>query len=166
MTVAPISFVYLVRCAVTRAIKIGIARVPKERLTTLQTGCPTPLALVGSIPGGRPEEQELHRLFARKRIQGEWFALDEADVLAILECPVPVAPPQPITVGRARAWRSHSDRREAPSAPDEAASRCAERERMVSALERFSWNRVQAAMSMRMSRRTFYRRLKEYRLIA
>jgi transcriptional regulator of acetoin/glycerol metabolism len=41
-----------------------------------------------------------------------------------------------------------------------------ERRRILAALEAASWNRLRAAESLGMPRRTFYRRLKEYGILA
>jgi transcriptional regulator of acetoin/glycerol metabolism len=43
--------------------------------------------------------------------------------------------------------------------------RDAEKEKILSALTRCNWNRVQAAKMIGVPRRTFYRRLKEYGIV-
>lgn len=57
-------------------------------------------------------------------------------------------------------------RAHAPVAADEEtpleAHKATERTRIVSALERCGWNRIEAAKALKIPRRTLYRRLKEY----
>ena len=67
--------IYLVRAG--DRIKIGYAEsdVP-GRIKTLQTGCPTPLTLLATFPGGRSVEASLHRRYAHLRTTGEWFRAD------------------------------------------------------------------------------------------
>lgn len=62
-------------------LKIGMANDPASRLALLQVGNPNRLELVGTLPGGRREELELHRRFAVFRGLGEWFRA-EPDLLA------------------------------------------------------------------------------------
>lgn len=54
-------------------IKIGHARNVKARLRGLQAGNAERLTLIGTRHGGRAEEQQFHREFARDHIRGEWF---------------------------------------------------------------------------------------------
>jgi hypothetical protein len=55
-------------------IKIGKATgSPKNRIASLQTGCPYPITLIGFIHGGISEEFALHRRFAADHAYGEWF---------------------------------------------------------------------------------------------
>ncbi|TXM53607.1 GIY-YIG nuclease family protein [Methylobacterium sp. WL120] len=55
-------------------VKIGWSAVPpRQRMATLQIGCPEDLILFGSRPGTVAEERQLHREFAHLRIRGEWF---------------------------------------------------------------------------------------------
>lgn len=52
------------------------------RLSNLQVGSAKPLTLVLTIPSKTPDllEQELHQRFLEKKIRGEWFALNDADI--------------------------------------------------------------------------------------
>src|SRR5262245_48408046 len=54
-------------------IKIGIAADIGRRVRQLQTGCPEPLELLGTIPGSRGVERCWHRRWAQIRTGGEWF---------------------------------------------------------------------------------------------
>lgn len=64
-------FIYFIRA--DNAVKIGIARDPKDRLATLQTAQPGRLHLMAVMPGGRRKEQALHRKFRHRAVDGEWF---------------------------------------------------------------------------------------------
>lgn len=58
-------------------VKIGHAKDPTRRLSSLQGGSHEKLTLVAVIAdGGRPEESALHLRFADLRGRGEWFAPD------------------------------------------------------------------------------------------
>lgn len=68
------------------AYKIGWTDGPVEkRLNMLQVGSPDELSIVHIEPHISPAvlERELHRRFAAKRIRGEWFQLDQDDLLKI-----------------------------------------------------------------------------------
>lgn len=54
-------------------IKIGVSYAPSIRLANLQTGCPYPIGLLGTIRGGRNVERALHLMFHDRRLSGEWF---------------------------------------------------------------------------------------------
>ena len=56
--------------------KIGKANNPELRLLELQTGNAKRLSIKIKIDGGNEIERKLHKLFHRKRINGEWFLLD------------------------------------------------------------------------------------------
>lgn len=67
---------YFIRCTATGLIKIGHTTGSVEsRFAALQTGSASELVLVGTVPGGREVEQELHRRFAADRVRGEWFRM-------------------------------------------------------------------------------------------
>jgi hypothetical protein len=66
--------IYFIQEEATCHIKIGHTDGdPLDRLRALRTGSPSPLVLLGVLPGGFAEEQSLHRRFATARVQGEWF---------------------------------------------------------------------------------------------
>lgn len=55
-------------------IKIGKATGGADsRVSSLQTGCPFPITVLATIPGGLAREARLHRLFSSLRSHGEWF---------------------------------------------------------------------------------------------
>ena len=71
--------IYFIQCAGPDGpigVKIGYARDPGSRVTNLQTGSPYPLKLIGRIvvEDGPGVESNLHGMFARAHIRGEWFA--------------------------------------------------------------------------------------------
>lgn len=67
--------------------KIGSAANIPHRLRVLQTGSATPLEHVLTIPTKQHThhalEQQLHRRLAAKRVRGEWFSLDDTDIIAL-----------------------------------------------------------------------------------
>lgn len=55
-------------------IKIGkTTGDPSSRVAQLQTGCPFPIEVLATMPGGRGREAKLHKKFAALRAHGEWF---------------------------------------------------------------------------------------------
>jgi len=76
-------FVYYIQCG--SFVKIGTSINPEKRCDQLRRGgkAVRPSLWVGNprliayYPGNVAAERELHRQFAAKRDQGEWFLLDE-----------------------------------------------------------------------------------------
>ena len=64
------------------AVKIGVAVNLEKRIKTLQTAFPYKLTLIHSVQSDRANtlERELHKHFAAKRLNGEWFALNQEDI--------------------------------------------------------------------------------------
>jgi hypothetical protein len=92
----PDDIVYFVREGEDGPVKIGMstARGLPLRLSSLQTGNPTPLRVIGTFNGGPKEERELIDGFEGDRIVGEWFAptpalLETIDALRDPENPLP-----------------------------------------------------------------------------
>lgn len=57
-----------------RLVKIGTTTGnPYGRMASLQTGNGRKLGLLVAVPGGRDEEDQLHKKFATERQEGEWF---------------------------------------------------------------------------------------------
>lgn len=77
------SFVYFIRCG-QGAIKIGRAFDVHARLRELQVGNPERLELLHCLDGGSNLEATLHQLFAKHRLQGEWFSPAPA-LMALIE---------------------------------------------------------------------------------
>ena len=74
-------YVYLVKSS-TGFYKIGRSRDPKSRIGTMHVALPFEIEIEHLIECEDYTEAEilLHNEFAKKRIRGEWFALDESDV--------------------------------------------------------------------------------------
>lgn len=68
------SLVYFIQRGVDGPVKIGHSKNVRGRLSSLQTGIPERLHLLGVLDGGKAEEQRLHRYFSAHCIQGEWFS--------------------------------------------------------------------------------------------
>lgn len=79
----PPVFVYLFR-AQNGLYKIGISNNPAKRLASLATG-PVAIELAWSrrFENAKSAERDLHIRFSDKRVRGEWFALEPADVTYI-----------------------------------------------------------------------------------
>lgn len=54
-------------------IKIGVTTDVSTRFRGLCNSSPVPLELLGSYPGTRYDEGDLHEKFAHRRKHGEWF---------------------------------------------------------------------------------------------
>lgn len=69
---------YAVAAVGSGFLKIGHAKHFRNRIESLQTPCPHPLAVVALISGCNPDadnchEWDLHRDLATFRVRGEWF---------------------------------------------------------------------------------------------
>jgi len=66
--------IYFIQDQTTLLIKIGFTDGdPLNRLAALQTGNPSGLVLLHTLPGGKTAEADLHARFASARERGEWF---------------------------------------------------------------------------------------------
>ncbi len=66
--------IYFLQDSGNLSIKIGWAKDDAEaRRDVLQTGNPSKLVLLATMPGERSNEKELHKRFDAHRIAGEWF---------------------------------------------------------------------------------------------
>ncbi len=82
--------IYFLRAGNT--IKIGYAEHDVAgRVKSLQTGNPEKLQLLSVLPGTRQTEADLHRRFARCRVNGEWFAANEELLTFIDQLQEPVS---------------------------------------------------------------------------
>lgn len=74
------SYVYAVEEADGELVKIGFAKNPTKRLSSLQTGNGRKLVITGLAPGGRRLEKALHRKLGEVcRLVGEWFVRTQAE---------------------------------------------------------------------------------------
>lgn len=82
-------FVYLMKDETNGYHKIGISNKPEYRERTLQSEKPTIVLLCAKEFPTRiiaeAIESALHKAFEDKRLRGEWFALDENEVLDIIK---------------------------------------------------------------------------------
>lgn len=76
--------VYFVMSDATSHMKIGWTSRLEHRIAELQVSNPFPLRLVGSFPGTRFDEKDVHRKFWKNRVAGEWF-LCNGDMLLEIE---------------------------------------------------------------------------------
>jgi hypothetical protein len=67
-------WVYFVQVGALGPVKIGCTRDVARRLAGLQTSHAEPLRLLHSFEGSVKQERELHALFERHRLKGEWFS--------------------------------------------------------------------------------------------
>lgn len=54
-------------------VKIGTSHAPDWRVRELSNNSPTPLRLLGVLPGTKDLERLIHKQFAKDRLHGEWF---------------------------------------------------------------------------------------------
>ena len=70
--------VYLVRAEETNLYKIGYTNGKvKDRVKSMQTGCPHKLSVIIKVHGDIDKERFLHETFSEHRKQGEWFEFNE-----------------------------------------------------------------------------------------
>lgn len=77
------SRVYFIQRGNDGPVKIGHSKHPERRLTGLQSASPDPLRLLGTLPGGKAREAELHQKYAAFRLTGEWFKPEVARELRL-----------------------------------------------------------------------------------
>lgn len=87
-------FIYFVR-AENGLIKIGWAKNPKRRFSSLCSGSPVALELLAFRPGSLDDEAARHARFAADRVRGEWFRLSQELGIAVIESPAFLAAPPP-----------------------------------------------------------------------
>lgn len=77
-----VGHIYLVKSNKTNWYKIGITKSVKNRIETLQKHCGVlhTIHIHESIIGYNDFEKEMHKYWKNKKIFGEWFDLNEADV--------------------------------------------------------------------------------------
>jgi hypothetical protein len=76
-------FVYGIRIIGERPIKIGITKDLKSRLSTMQTGNYKTYYIAFAVLTESPLEleRELHEMFGAQRLRGEWFDIDQQDLI-------------------------------------------------------------------------------------
>lgn len=72
--------VYFITCSTETAVyvKIGYTnKSVKDRLASLQCGCPLHLKAVVAFEGNRLDERAMHQRFRKSNLWGEWFILSD-----------------------------------------------------------------------------------------
>jgi len=64
---------YFIREGKKGNIKIGISKNPTDRLSALQTGTSKRLELLWYLDVKQKHEKNIHKIFAKENIIGEWF---------------------------------------------------------------------------------------------
>lgn len=88
------SRVYFIEAVGLGLVKIGYTADLTERLRKLAPGCPAPLRLLGTVPGGLEIERHYHERLAACRTRGEWFRLSPALEAVIAGIDKPEPPPK------------------------------------------------------------------------
>lgn len=65
--------------------KIGISTNPNERLVAIQVSNPETLMILATMPGTEKEESEFHLRYQETNVSGEWFHLNETQVLNLVD---------------------------------------------------------------------------------
>ena len=75
--------VYVLACNDFKYLKIGMTKNLKQRMSNLQSGCPFDLFLFLTIRTNQPREVEtyLHNELSRFRVRGEWYSLNDEQLL-------------------------------------------------------------------------------------
>lgn len=71
--------VYVIGQHGSSVVKIGTTSSLQSRLKSLQSGYPLRLEILWHMSGGWGLEQFLHKCFADKRLEGEWFDFGDQD---------------------------------------------------------------------------------------
>lgn len=66
-------WLYAIQAGHSGPVKLGLAKVPAERLATLQVGNADQLRGLAAWRVDPVEERRVHEDFAHARIRGEWF---------------------------------------------------------------------------------------------
>jgi hypothetical protein len=78
-----VDHLYIIQNTVSNAYKIGRSKNPKKRLSTLNISSDHPLILVKSYINKGFMEKEIHSIFSSKKLNTEWFALNDFDLQGI-----------------------------------------------------------------------------------
>lgn len=91
--------IYFTQDSTTLHVKIGhtAGDEAETRRKALQTGNPSELVVLATMPGERADETALHQRFAAARVAGEWFRPVPALLLLIGEAQKQAAPPFDVT---------------------------------------------------------------------
>jgi hypothetical protein len=70
--------IYFLQNGRRKLVKIGFSSDHTTRIGGIQSMIPDKLKLIGTVPGSRTLEAELHKRFAKYRVHGEWFSVEGA----------------------------------------------------------------------------------------
>lgn len=79
-----VGYVYFILSEHSKTVKIGYSSTPEKRLDSLQTGSPVQLKLIGKLQATKSDEASFHARYQKYRTHGEWFALPQDEVDAIV----------------------------------------------------------------------------------
>jgi hypothetical protein len=96
--------VYFIQEGERGPIKIGLAMEPLKRLATLQTGHPRPLRLLRAVAGTARHERDVHMMFFKEHLRGEWFKPSKR-LISYIENAEDFAMPAPRPAKRKRKLR-------------------------------------------------------------
>ena len=71
------TYIYLIICGSTGAVKIGRADDVKKRMAGLQVSSPSKLSVLCHFRAPSVFEGVLHTIFSKSRIRGEWFSITD-----------------------------------------------------------------------------------------
>jgi hypothetical protein len=69
-------YIYVVANTEYGFCKIGYSTNPKERLLSIQTGCPFALYIQSTFKGTIETEKALHKKYRKYKSNGEWFFIE------------------------------------------------------------------------------------------
>lgn len=78
--------VYIIKIESDNKYKIGYTKKKlSERIKNLQTGSPDNIIAISEFKTKYPTKLEkyLHRYYSDQRLEGEWFCLEESDIVKI-----------------------------------------------------------------------------------
>ena len=81
-----VGYVYIVKCGDFNLYKVGVSKSkPKQRLSSLQSGCPFPLYMIELHYCNYYSllESEIHKRYKKYNKMGEWFELTDAQLLCL-----------------------------------------------------------------------------------
>lgn len=79
--------IYFIQAHSGGPVKIGYAANPEKRIAEIQRMSPVELKTLKIIEGDLKQEKELHKHFAKFRLHGEWFDLNEKMLNIVIPLP-------------------------------------------------------------------------------
>jgi hypothetical protein len=82
-----LSTVYLLWAKDTCFFKIGRSKDMANRISSLQTGCPTKIVVAAekAVLNAHSEEARLHKKWSDYRLHGEWFEFSRSALIAVMQ---------------------------------------------------------------------------------